>query len=116
MTQTFVYITDTVQFFHKYENAPDEVAFLRNLHRHLAHYKVSIEVFHDDREIEFIMLKNKLSGFTHNTDHDLNCSCEQFAEQLLEWVQFYYGKHRDVKIEVNEDGENGVELIYRKES
>lgn len=116
MKQTFVYITDTVEFLHQYKDAPDEVAYLRNLHRHLAHYKVAIEVFHTDREIEFIMLKHQLYQFTHNTDHDLNCSCEQFAESLLEWAQFYYGKNRDIIIEVSEDGENGVELIYRKEN
>lgn len=116
MTQTFVYVTDVMEFIHQYKNAPDEVAYLRNLHRHLAHIKVQVEVFDDDREIEFIMLKHQVKDFMFRVQHETNCSCEQFAKMLLSFIQDRYGKDRDIMITVNEDNENGCEVIYRKES
>lgn len=114
MKQTFIYITDTFEFYHRYENAPDEVAYLRYLHRHLAHVKVKIEVFHDDRELEFIMVKHRVKDILTFLRFDDTTSCEMVAELLLSKLQLIYGD-RDMTIEVNEDNENGVELIYRKE-
>ena len=35
----------------------DDVSFLGYPHRHIFHFRVSIEVFHDDRDIEFIQFK-----------------------------------------------------------
>ncbi len=35
----------------------DDVSFLGVPHRHIFHFKVWIEVFHDDRDIEFIQFK-----------------------------------------------------------
>src|SRR6056300_1997053 len=34
-----------------------DVSFLGHPHRHIFHFKVAIEVFHDDRDIEFIQFK-----------------------------------------------------------
>lgn len=116
MTQTFIYVTDSVEFIHQYKDAPDEVAYLRNLHRHIAHIKVQVEVFHNDREIEFIMLKHELKNYLVSiVNRNSNCSCEMLAEMLLSYMQDHYGKNRDMMITVNEDNENGCEVIYRKE-
>jgi len=38
----------------------DDVSFLGVPHRHMFHFKVWIEVFHDDRDIEFIQFKRWL--------------------------------------------------------
>ena len=40
-------------------NTNDEynVAFLASPHRHIFHFRVSIDVFHNDRDIEFIQFK-----------------------------------------------------------
>ena len=38
----------------------DDVSFLGYKHRHIFHFKVWIEVFHDDRDIEFIQFKRWL--------------------------------------------------------
>jgi len=115
MIQTFIYVTDVIEFIHQYKDAPEEVAYLRNLHRHLAHIKVQVEVFDDDREIEFIMLKHRLHDYMYSIQHESNCSCETFAKTLLAWLQTMYGD-RDMMVTVNEDGENGVEVVYRKEA
>ena len=114
MSQLFVYVTEQLEFIHKYENAPQEVSYLRNLHRHILHIKVKIEVFNEDREIEFIMLKHRVHDLMQ-IQYEETCSCESIAVYLLNCMKEAYGTDRDVIIEVSEDGENGVVLENRRE-
>ena len=44
----------------------DDVSFLGYKHRHIFHFKVWIEVFHDDRDIEFIQFKRWLQRLYNN--------------------------------------------------
>ena len=53
---TEVYATIRIEGFHCWRDAPGEVAFLRNHHRHLFVIKVYKPVHHDDRDVEFILL------------------------------------------------------------
>ena len=39
-----------------------DVSFLATPHRHIFHFEVSIEVFHNDRDIEFIQFKRWLEN------------------------------------------------------
>ena len=39
-----------------------DVSFLGYPHRHIFHFKVMIEVYHDDRDIEFIQFKRWMEG------------------------------------------------------
>ena len=39
-----------------------DVSFLGYPHRHIFHFRVAIEVFHDDRDIEFIQFKRWLEN------------------------------------------------------
>ena len=64
--QTSILIKTSFEGFHKYENAPEEVAFLRVLHRHTFNVEVEMETFHNDREIEFIMVQHELKNFFQN--------------------------------------------------
>ena len=116
MINQFIYITDTMEFIHQYKDAPEEVAYLRNLHRHLLHIKVAIEVFSDDREIEFIMFKHAVHNYLYDECYGSNCSCETISKMLLCFIQNHYGNGRDINIQISEDGETGCELIYRKEN
>ena len=52
-----IWVTFQKEGIHKYPDAPDEVDFLRYPHRHIFHFKVQIEVFNDDRDIEFFIFK-----------------------------------------------------------
>lgn len=115
MKQTFIYVTTQTEFIHQYKDAPDEVSYLRYPHRHVAHIKIKVEVFNNDREIEFIVFKHEIE---RNLKLNLitNNSCEMVADQLLSFVQDKYGTNRDVVIIVSEDAENGCELVYRKEA
>jgi hypothetical protein len=40
--------------------------FLGYPHRHIFHFRVSIDVFHNDRDIEFIQFKRWLEGLYNN--------------------------------------------------
>ena len=52
-----------------------------------------------------------LLEFSFDTE---NNSCEMLAKKLHEKIITSYGKNRDIKIEVSEDGENGVEMFFDK--
>lgn len=94
----------------------DDVSFLGIPHRHIFHFKVWIEVFHDDRDIEFIQFKRWLQRLYDNTVLELkNKSCEMISNDLfLEIAQRYPG--RNIWIDVSEDGENGSFIKYDKEN
>lgn len=106
MKKKFIFITTQGEGFHKYEGAPEEVAFLRNLHRHLFHIRCTIEVYHNDRELEFIMVKREVEKYI-NEQNLFSASCESIAERLYNWIKQMYGD-RCVVVEVNEDNENGA--------
>lgn len=111
----FIWVTFRHEGVHSYPDAPDPVAYLRNAHRHVFHFKVSIEVEHNERDLEFHMFKQELLALYGDgvIDHN-NRSCETIAEELgVEIRKRYQG--RDLRIEVSEDGENGVELTLASE-
>ena len=89
-----------------------DVSFLGYPHRHIFHFKVQIEVFHDDREIEFIQFKRWCENLYLNNTLQLNYkSCEMIADDLYEHINNKY-PNRFVVIDVAEDGENGCQIIY----
>ena len=120
-----IWVTFAKEGVHKYPGADtdpklatgdwDDVSFLGVPHRHIFHFRVWIEVFHNDRDIEFIQFKRWLERL-YNVEGVLQLdykSCEMIADDLYEQiVQRYPG--RDVKISVAEDNENGCEIFYPK--
>lgn len=92
----------------------EDVDYLRYAHRHLFHFRVAIEVFHDDREIEFHQVLNYLSTNV-TTDNLSNKSCEMIADDVFALCKKYQhegDKCRKVVVEVAEDGECGVTCEY----
>jgi len=89
-----------------------DVSFLASPHRHIFHFKVSVEVFHNDRDIEFIQFKRWLLNLYSTTTLELDYkSCEMIADDLYGMIAIKY-PNRDVQIEVSEDGENGCVISY----
>lgn len=90
------------------------VSFLANPHRHIFHFRVSIDVFHNDRDIEFIQFKRWCESLYNGSTSVLALdykSCEMIADDLyLQIAQRY--PNRCVIIEVSEDGENGCSITY----
>jgi len=113
---TEVYCTLQMEGIHHWPGCPfEEVAYLRNLHRHVFHIKAHMIVTHSDRDVEFIMLKNQIADYLVETyaDHTATnttilqfgaMSCEMIARDLIEALSLS-------RCEVSEDGENGA-IVY----
>ena len=110
-TKSFIWITTSFEGFHKYPMAPKGVEFLRNLHRHIFHVRVSISVTHNDREIEFILFKQYINQIIKDNNLQVNASCEMMCDLLYESIHKKYPK-REIRIEVSEDEENGAYKEY----
>ena len=135
-----IWVTFKKEGIHKYPAALDDpklatgdwddVSFLGYPHRHIFHFRVRIEVFHDDRDIEFIQFKrwlerlysganngnnNQGSTGASSTDSEVLLldykSCEMIADELYEKISAKY-PGRFVEIDVAEDGENGCSIFY----
>lgn len=117
-----IWVTFQREGIHKYPAALEDfnlktddeydVSFLGYPHRHIFHFKVAIQVTHNDREIEFIQFKRWLENLYGKGTIELNNqSCEMICDSLYEHIASRY-PDRDVEITVSEDGENGATLYY----
>ena len=91
-----------------------DVSFLASPHRHIFHFRVWIDVFHNDRDIEFIQFKRWLESLYSGSNTVLALdwkSCEMIADDLYIQIANRYPE-RAVWIEVAEDGENGCLIKY----
>ena len=86
--KTTIFVTFQMEGTHQWKECPyDDVAFLTDIHRHMFHFRCEREVFHDDRDVEFIKFKR-----------------EMIAKELL-------NEFKLIKCEVSEDNENGA-IVY----
>lgn len=112
-----IFVTFQKEGIHKYPAAATDpkladVSFLGNPHRHIFHFRVTIDVFHNDRDIEFILFKRELEGLYGNNTLQMDFkSCEMLAEDLIGYISKKY-PGRAIQVEVSEDGENGATLSY----
>ena len=110
--QKMIWVTFHCEGIHQYPDAPEEVSFLKYPHRHIFHFKVELEVTHDNRDVEFIMFKRELETlYNKGTIQLKNKSCEMIADELADYIQSRYPA-RDLVITVSEDGENGATCYY----
>lgn len=103
--------------FEAYHRCPAEICentneyYLQYTHRHIFHVRCEAPVEHNNRAIEFINLKQKISNFCIMQYGHLNIhttSCEMIAEAIL-------NKFPELqKVEVSEDGENGA-IVQRND-
>jgi len=103
----WVWCTFQFEAFHSWAEAPEGVTFLKNKHRHLFKCKVWVEVEHNDRDIEFILLKRDCERLVNKLTKNNVGSCEMLAELFLKQLSQKY-KGRGMMAEVSEDGENGA--------
>jgi len=118
-----IWVTFTKEGVHKYPGADtdpqlatggwDDVSFLGYPHRHIFHFRVCIEVFHNDRDIEFIQFKRWLQRlYSEEGVLDLDYkSCEMISDELYTHIADRY-PGRSVTISVAEDNENGCQITY----
>ena len=107
-TQDVLYIVIKTQFpaTHCWPDCPyPEVSYLRNPHRHLFYVTMKWKVTHDNRDKEFIMMKNKINHFIRESWYNQfigSTSCEMLARQLANKFDADF-------VSVFEDNENGAE-------
>lgn len=111
MTTTFVQITDQFEGLHNWPEAPEQVAFLRDPHRHIFKVRIRVSVTHDDRELEFFILRSRAREFYPKTYNIGRQSCEQMANKILNGLKSIY-KVRTYEVEVSEDGENSAIAVW----
>jgi len=117
--QRQIWVTWQREGIHKYpaaltEPALVDVQFLGYPHRHMFHFRVWIDVFHNDRDVEFIQFKRWCESLYSGHGAVLSLdykSCEMMADDLYIQIASRY-PGRVVHIEVAEDGENGALIRY----
>lgn len=92
--------------FHHWPEAPGNHSYLRYPHRHVFHVVAAKRVNHNNRDIEFIVLKRELHRYacSYFGGSPTNChslSCEEMAERLLNTFDLS-------SCSVLEDDENGA--------
>ena len=89
-----------------------DVSFLASPHRHIFHFRVWIDVWHSNRDLEFIQFKRWLESFYSKDILQLDFkSVEMLADDLYLQIAERY-PDRAVWIEISEDGENGCLVKY----
>ena len=122
--KTWIYVKFQREGIHKYPAAltdpklatGDEydVSFLGYPHRHMFHFKIQLEVFHDDRDVEFIQFKRELEKLYNTGVMQLDYkSCEMISDDLYTAIAKRY-PGRKIEIDVSEDGENGSHAVYER--
>lgn len=122
VTKRTIFVTFQKEGIHKYPGADtdpklatggwDDVSFLGVPHRHMFHFRVEIDVEHNDRDIEFIQFKRWIERLYSQETLQLDYqSCEMMAEALGEQISAKY-PGRNFNITVSEDGENGATLFF----
>ena len=121
MLNTSIFVTFQKEGIHRYPAAGTnpalaDVSFLAHPHRHIFHFTVEVEVFHDDRDLEFILEKRFMESlFSERTLQIDFKSCEMLASDLMGKLLERYERKRNITITVSEDGENGGILKYTKD-
>jgi hypothetical protein len=119
-----IWVTFRKEGIHKYPAALDDptlktgdmydVSFLGYPHRHIFHFTVGIQVWHNDRDVEFIQFKRYIEQLYSSAQGVLSLdykSCEMISDDLYEQIASRY-PDRDIEITVSEDGENGATIYY----
>jgi len=109
-----IWVTFSLEGFHRWENAPHEVAYLDQYHRHLFKFKVWARVSHSNRQVEFhTLLKDCKLAMNGYFDEPREESCESIARFLKNSLSDV--GYSIFKIEVSEDGECGSETTFTRD-
>lgn len=121
---SYIWVTFQKEGIHKYPEASTDpklatgdwldVSFLGTPHRHIFHFRVEMQVFHDNRDVEFIQAKRIMEKWYNDGTLQLDYkSCEMMANELYNKCIVMW-PDRNYMIEVSEDGENGCRLYFEQ--
>ena len=110
--KTYVIVRLQIDGEHKFPAAKElfpEVAFLSDPHRHMFHIEAKKEVFHDDRDVEFIMFKRDIQDFFKQMYYESEKRTHVFGAMSCEMIAKVVMNQFDCKsVTVWEDLENGA--------
>lgn len=112
-----IWVTFQKAGFHRYPAAGEDpnlsdVSYLAARHRHLFKFRVEIEIFHNDRELEFHQVLNYCESLYKDNHLEIDYkSVEMLANDLYVQLAARY-PDRYMAIEVSEDGECGCRIEY----
>jgi len=110
--QTQVIVTHRIAGFHFWPDAPDEVAYLKSLHRHLFMFVVAWKVGHDDRDVEFHTAQKWIREAYDEPKNFGAMSCEMISKDL--WSKLVDAGHAaPAWVEVWEDEECGARVEFQ---
>jgi len=115
--QRRIWVTFQRAGFHRYPAASEDpklsdVSYLGSRHRHLFKFRVEIEIFHNDRELEFHQVLNYCESLYKDNHLEIDYkSVEMLADDLYLQLADKYPE-RTMTIEVSEDGECGCRIEY----
>ena len=124
MPRSFIWVTFQKEGMHRYPAAATDpilatgdlldVIFLASPHRQIFHFRIEMEVFHDDRDVEFIQLKRILESWYSEKTLSVDFkSCEMIAKDLYDKIAVTWPE-RAIRIDVSEDGENGCRIYFER--
>lgn len=104
-----------IEGIHRWLSCPiEEVSFLKDYHRHIFHIHCQKEVYHNDRDIEFIQLSHLIKSYLNDTYYSNIHRCCFFGDKSCEMIaQEIAIKFNLCECEVNEDGEGGAVIKMR---
>ncbi len=116
---TYVIIRTSFEGLHCWKNIPSghRSQFLKNPHRHVFNFELYFKVFHDDRDVEFFDMKDKIDEvlkewFPKEVNELLpnmgSISCEMLANRLLK----HFEDQNCNTVKVFEDSENGAVSFF----
>jgi len=114
-TKTIIGVQFKVEGFHSFPKAKEmfgeDVEFLGQRHRHQFGVLCEFEVFHDDRDKEFILLKREIQDYIKRNYGEpaefRSMSCESIARDIFE-------AYDAEMVQVDEDGENYAKIAKTK--
>lgn len=126
MPRTVVYCKTQVEGYHRWPDAQEvlgsahrELAkVLSQLHRHMFHCTVAVEVSHTERDVEFVLLKRLVTTCLEAIltrqppDIEPTYSCERLCLLLHDELACHLG-NTVAFIQISEDDENGAIVDFR---
>ena len=110
--RTSVIVRLQVDGMHNFPKAAElfpEVGFLSILHRHIFHIEAKKEVFHDDRDVEFIMFKRDLQDYLKQMYYKPDMRTHMFGAMSCEMIaKIILNQFNCTAVTVWEDLENGA--------
>lgn len=103
-----IIVRTSFRAFHRWKDAPEEVSYLRDYHRHQFMVVCSLVVSHNQRDIEFHLLQKDIDKFLCSWEgKKLEYSCETMAEMITEYLFSISAALTNCRVEVWEDNEVG---------